>query len=97
RFSNLQATDEQAVLKEFQDALRQADARLLEEAAHNPEGAHMGTTLTMAFVSGRALFVIHAGDSRCYLFRAGQLLPLTLDHTIAAEMARPGIIKPEEV
>ncbi len=97
RFSNLQATDEQAVLKDFQDALRQADARLFEEAAHHPEWAHMGTTLTMAFVSGRALFVIHAGDSRCYLFRAGQLLPLTLDHTIAAEMARRGIIKPEEV
>jgi serine/threonine protein phosphatase PrpC len=97
RFSNLQPTDEQAVLKELQDALRQADARLLEEAAHHPEWARMGTTLTMAFVSGRALFVIHAGDSRCYLFRAGQLVQLTLDHNIAAELARRGIIKPEEV
>jgi protein phosphatase len=97
RFSNLQATDEQGVLKEFQDALRQADARLFEEAAHHPEWARMGTTLTMAFVSGRALFVIHAGDSRCYLCRAGQLLQLTLDHNIAAEMARRGLIKPEEV
>ena len=71
RFSNLQATDEQAVLKDFQTALRQADARLFEEAAQHPEWAHMGTTLTMAFVSGRTLFVVHAGDSRCYLFRGG--------------------------
>lgn len=97
RFSNLQATDEQAVLKDFQMALRQADARLFEEAAHHPEWARMGTTLTMAFVSGRSLFVVHAGDSRCYLFRAGSLRPLTTDHTMAAEMARRGLIRQEEV
>ena len=36
----------------------------------------MGTTLTMAFVSGRTLFVIHAGDSRCYLFRGGIFVSL---------------------
>jgi protein phosphatase len=97
RFSNLQATDEQAVLKDFQAALRQADARLAEEAAHHPEFAGMGTTLTMAFASGRSLFVVHAGDSRCYLLRGGQLRQLTEDHTMAAEMARHGIIKPEAV
>src|SRR5947209_1972777 len=39
RFSNLQATDEQAVLKDFQAALRQADARLAEESAQHPEFA----------------------------------------------------------
>jgi PPM family protein phosphatase len=97
RFSNLQASDEQTVLQDFQTALRQADLRLHEEAAHHPEWAHMGTTLTMAFVSGRKLFVVHAGDSRCYLFRAGKLRALTLDHTMAAEMARRGIIRKEEV
>jgi protein phosphatase len=97
RFSNLQATDEQTVLKDFQDALRQADARLAEESAHHPEYAGMGTTLTMAFVSGPKLFVFHAGDSRCYLYRAGQLRQLTIDHTVAAELARQGVIRPEEV
>ncbi len=97
RFSNLQATDEQAILKDFQAALRQADARLAEEAAHHPEFAGMGTTLTMAFASGWMLFVVHAGDSRCYLFHAGRLRQLTEDHTLAAEMARRGMIKPEEV
>ncbi len=97
RFSNLQATDEQAVLKDFQAALRQADARLVEEAAHHPEFAGMGTTLTMALVSGRMLFVVHAGDSRCYLLRGGRLRQLTADHNWAAELARRGAIKAEEV
>ncbi len=97
RFSNLQATDEQAVLKDFQAALRQVDSRLAEEAAHHPQFAGMGTTLTMAFASGRSLFVIHAGDSRCYLFHGGQLRQLTEDHTIAAELARQGVIRQEDV
>jgi len=97
RFSNLQATDEQTVLKDFQAALRQADARLAEESAHHPEFAGMGTTLTMAFVSGWKLFVFHAGDSRCYLYRGGELRQLTADHTVAGELARQGVIKPEEV
>jgi protein phosphatase len=97
RFSNLQATDEPAVLEDFQEALHWADSRLAQESAHHPEFAGMGTTLTMAFVSGWKLFVFHAGDSRCYLCRGGQLRQLTADHTIAAEFARQGLIKPEEV
>jgi protein phosphatase len=97
RFSNLQATDEQTVLKDLQAALKQADARIFEEAAHHPEFTGMGTTLTLAFVSGWKLFVIHAGDSRCYLFRGGQLRQLTVDHTLAGELARRGVIKPEDV
>jgi PPM family protein phosphatase len=97
RFSNLKAADEQAVLTDLQAALRQADDRLFEEAAHHPEFAGMGTTLTMALVSGWKLFVLHAGDSRCYLFRGGQLRQLTTDHTVAGELARQGIIRPEAV
>jgi protein phosphatase len=97
RFSNLRATDEQAVLRDFQAALRQADARLFEEAAHHPELAGMGTTLTMAFASGWNLFVVHAGDSRCYLFRGGSVRQLTADHTMAQELALRGVIRPEQV
>jgi protein phosphatase len=57
----------------------------------------MGTTLTLAFVSGWRLFVFHAGDSRCYLHRGGQLRQVTADDTVAANLARMGVIKPEEV
>jgi protein phosphatase len=97
RYSNLKATDDQVVLRDFQAALRQADARLFEEAAHHPELTGMGTTLTLAFVSGWTLFVVHAGDSRCYLFHGGCLRQLTADHTMAQELARCGVIRPEEI
>jgi protein phosphatase len=92
RFSNLQPADEAGVLKDFQTALRQADARLLDEAAQHPEWKGMGTTMTLAFASGRSLFVVHAGDSRCYLFRDGKLRQLTEDHTVVGELARHGVL-----
>jgi protein phosphatase len=97
RFSNLRVSDEAGVLRDFKEALRQADARIVEEAARHPEYAGMGTTLTLAFVSGWRLFVFHAGDSRCYLYRGGQLRQVTADDTVAAELARMGIIKPGDV
>jgi protein phosphatase len=96
RFSNLAADDEPAVVRDLRAAVRQADARLLAESAHRPQCAGMATTLTMAFVSGWRLFVIHAGSSRCYLYRGGRLRQLTTDQTLAAEMARRGVIKPED-
>jgi len=96
RFSNLQANDESGVLADLREAVRQADARIFEEAEQHPELAGMGTTLTLAFISGRRLFVIHAGDSRCYLCRDGELQRLTEDHTVTAELVRRGALSPEE-
>jgi PPM family protein phosphatase len=96
RFSNLELTDAQTVVTDLQAALRRADARIFEETAHHPEFSGMGTTLTLALVSGWNLFVIHAGDSRCYLHHGGKLRQLTLDHTVAGELARRGLITPDQ-
>jgi protein phosphatase len=96
RFSNLRPEEDETVVQEFQTALQQAHARIFEETAHHPEYSGMGTTLTMAFTSNWKLFVVHAGDSRCYLFRAGELTQLTADHTVAGELVRHGILRPEE-
>ncbi len=96
RFFNLKGSEEQTVLREFEAALTEADARLFEDARQHPERMGMGTTMTLAFVSKRTLYVAHAGDSRCYLHSAGRLQQLTQDHTMAAEMVRLGILSPEE-
>ncbi len=96
RFSNLQASDENGVISDLRQAVTQADARIIEEAALHPELAGMGTTLTMAFISGNRLFVIHAGDSRCYLFRGGKTHRMSEDHTMVAEMVSSGAISSEQ-
>jgi serine/threonine protein phosphatase PrpC len=86
----------QKVLAQFQSALSEADARILAEAAENPELAGMGTTLTMAFQLGAQLCIVHVGDSRAYMYRDGQLHQLTKDHTLVAELVRTGAIQPEQ-
>jgi protein phosphatase len=96
-FFQLQATEKEDVVAELQAALREADARLFLEAAEHPELMGMGTTLTLGYSLNSDLFVVHAGDSRCYLNREGQLEQLTRDHTMAEELAQHGLIRPDEV
>lgn len=96
RFSNLHTDDEHGVVTDLRDAVQQADARIFEEAELHPEFAGMGTTLTLAFVSGRRLFMVHAGDSRGYLFRGGHLQQLTEDHTVVAKLVSSGVISPRD-
>jgi PPM family protein phosphatase len=89
--------DAQKVLAQFQSALSQADARILEEAAEHPELTGMGTTVTMAFHLGAQLCVVHVGDSRAYVHRGGELHQITQDHTLMADMVRRGALQPDQV
>jgi PPM family protein phosphatase len=93
-FFQLEGPEKESVLAEFQTALRQADVRIFREVADHPELHGMGTTLTLAYSLGTNLFVANAGDSRCYLFRDGELLQLTRDQNLAADMARGGMLPP---
>lgn len=84
---------------DFQDDLKAAmehcQATLSNEMAVLPQRHGMGTTLTMAFVIWPRLYVVHVGDSRCYLSRDGKLKQLTRDHTIA-QLYRENIEGPTE-
>jgi protein phosphatase len=73
---------------------------LLDRALHstakaNPEFRGMATTLTVCYTTGPELFVLHAGDSRAYLYRAGALRRLTRDHTLAQDMIDAGVADPQ--
>jgi protein phosphatase len=95
-FMHLRGAEGQTLLNEFHAALQQADARIFQEASRNSEWWGMGTTLTMAYALHRDLFVAHVGDSRCYLFRSGELFQLTHDHTLVQELVQHGHLPPEE-
>ena len=96
-FIGSDSPDGDRVLTQFQEAIRHADSRILEEAAEHPELRGMGTTVTMAFHLGAQLCVVHVGDSRAYLYRDRELYQLTEDHTLVAEMVRSGALRPDQV
>jgi serine/threonine protein phosphatase PrpC len=47
----------------------------------------MGTTLTIALVMWPFAYIAHVGDTRCYLYRSGELRRLTTDHTLAQKLS----------
>jgi len=96
-FFDSNGPEAQRVLTQFQTALRQADARILEASMDDPELRGMGTTLTMAFQLDAQLCVVHVGDSRAYLYADSELYQLTHDDTLMAEMVRRGALQPDQV
>ncbi len=75
-----------------------ANQMILEEVQAKPDLRGMGTTLTVAELSGAGrLIIAHVGDSRAYLLRSAILEQLTNDHTVVAEYVRAGSIRPEDV
>ena len=76
--------------------VRRASSGIYEAAFAKPELRGMGTTLTALLVHGGKAHVVHAGDSRCYMFRDGQLRQVTEDHSWIAEQLKAGSITEEE-
>jgi protein phosphatase len=96
-FFHPQDAETQRVTKEFEHAVQQADATIVQQAAEHPELHGMGTTLTMAYCLDTDMLVAHVGDSRAYLFRGGTIQQLTQDHTLVAELVRRGEVPPDRV
>jgi protein phosphatase len=95
-FFHMDNPEGKALRDELRNALRLADARVCEEAANNPELHGMGTTMTLAYALNADLYVVHVGDSRCYVFRERALHRITQDHTLVAELVRRGELTPEQ-
>ncbi len=83
-------------LELMRGVVRRASSAIFEAAWAKPELRGMGTTLTAVLVSGGRAHLVHAGDSRCYMFRDGQLRQLTDDHSWIAEQLRSGAISEAE-
>ena len=83
-------------LEVMRGVVRRASSAIFEAAWAKPELRGMGTTLTAVLVHGGRAHVVHAGDSRCYMFRDGQLRQLTDDHSWIAEQLRAGSISEAE-
>ena len=69
--------------KRSRSIVRKVGAIMFKEGHDHAELRGMGSTLTIARSLGRDLLIIHVGDSRAYLLRAGKLNRLTRDHTYA--------------
>lgn len=93
-FLKLSADSEDDFLEELSDCLRVVQERLWSASGDSQH--RMGTTVTIAYVLWPRLYLVHAGDSRCYLLRDSQLRQLTTDHTLAQQLIESGALSLED-
>jgi protein phosphatase len=78
-------------------AVDDCHSRLQHEQDEHAELTGMGTTLTAAYIIWPQLYVMHVGDSRCYLHRHGKLMRLTNDHTLGQQLVDDGSLALEDL
>src|SRR5664280_1713058 len=78
------------------EAVKKANDAILDYAEEHKNTTGMGTTLVAARFSDGVFSIANVGDSRIYLFREGQLLQLTEDHSLVMEQVRRGMLTLEE-
>ena len=81
-------------------AIKLVNQRILETSEADASKKNMGTTCVSAHLVERdgdaKAIVAHAGDSRAYRFRDGELRRITIDHSLVEEYLRQGKITEEE-
>lgn len=92
----LEQDSEQDFEDHLKEALESCQKSIHDAVATHPEMHSMGTTLTMVYIVWPRAFVVHVGDSRCYLLRMGELAQITVDHTVSEIMVETGKMSREE-
>lgn len=70
------------VMREVKDISDEIQRHLVRRGAANQRYQGMSTTLTALLFYERTFFVVHVGDTRCYVFSNGVLRGVTRDHTL---------------
>ena len=81
----------------LQDGMQLAHETIIQYAQDHQLPGNPGTTCVAVLVQDDQIWWAHAGDSRLYLLRNGEMLPLTKDHSLVQQWADWGIIDQDEI
>lgn len=89
--------DVRRALAEVERAIRRSASQVEIASRESGDSRPMGTTLTSGLLIGDRLYVVHAGDSRLYRMREGELEQLSRDHTLAQALVDQGTLEEEDL
>jgi len=103
--SNIAHTEVDGFFELMVHAMHTAHWEIHTKACSSPSFAKMGTTLVAAILRENRAYIVHAGDSRCYLFRneartgpdshhareGNTFQRLTRDHTVGNQQLASGV------
>jgi PPM family protein phosphatase len=96
-FFKVSEEDAPEIERRARDLVQQVGSVLIEQGRQDSALRGMGTTLTATRSYERDLLIVHVGDSRAYLLRAGRLQRLTKDHTYAQMLVDSGQLLASDV
>jgi PPM family protein phosphatase len=98
-FDALQAGEPQprdGFARALRRAVETANDRIFQQSRDNQSERGMGTTCTAAALIDDTLVVAQIGDSRCYVFRQGNLGQVTKDQSLAWQLIEAGAMTAED-
>ncbi len=78
------------------EAVTKANNAIYEDSLTSRKKIGMGTTLVGAYVNEESTLLFHMGDSRVYGIYDKEMICLTEDHNLAADLIKSGEISEEE-
>lgn len=83
-------------LQYIQDAIQAADEAIKQDSKQNPEHEGMGSTIVLAWLLGKKVYVGWCGDSRAYRYNSKTgLVRLSHDHSYVQELVDAGKLTEE--
>jgi serine/threonine protein phosphatase PrpC len=86
------SADDVEFYQALQEGALQCHAELRRRGEEDPEYQGMATTLTLFLGVWPRAYLLQVGDSRCYVYRNGELKQITRDQTMAQELIDLGVL-----
>ena len=88
--------NEDDIIPVMKKAIEEANSLVFGKAAEKSEYSGMGTTVVMAVIKDKKMYVAHIGDSRLYHIRGEIVAQITEDHSFVQSLVNSGEITKEQ-
>ncbi len=85
-----------AAFERVRHSIRAANQAIFERTIAEADKRGMGTTTTVLVLEANRYLIGQVGDSRAYLFRKGQFLQITKDHSYVQEQVDAGLLTADQ-
>jgi len=91
-----ESSDPNAFPRLLENAALECHERLLERAGEEAAATRFATTLTLFLGLWPHAYLLQVGDSRCYMFRDGNLTQISRDQTMAQDLVDQRVLTQEK-
>lgn len=93
---SLKGLSDDQVADRMRTAIRAANGAIFQRTLTEHDKRGMGTTVTALVLYDTRFLIGQVGDSRAYLYRGGELVQLTKDHSYVQEQVDAGYLTPDQ-